>query len=648
MLHKTYNISLLLFFATLLFNFNRLPAQDLEIWQLQGATSVSPYAGQQVKTTAGVVTAVGSGFLFLQSPEAQSDQDPATSDGILVVSTQAGNRKVGDLVHVQGTVYESNGQTQIGQGSVIFTLIRSEEPLPPPVRLNAGFPSGKAGTVRELEAVEGMRIQLEGIASGPSDFESFLPVVAREERSFREAGIEYPGLEGLPVWDGNPEVLWMLPNGLGQADNRFIAATTPVSATGPLVQLGDRYVLYPQTYTLGAAPEPRAVRSAATGEITVASLNVRRLESTNENLDRNSRKIARYIVEMLQNPDLIALQEVGSAVILSDLAFFIRQQSGGAEYRPFFLAGNDDIHLAFLAREEVFQDMDVKQLGKLETLPGAGALFDRPPLLFTARLNTEAGQELSVLNLHLRSLLGIEGGSSGFVREKRYAQSLAVARMVQDLQNTNLVVVGDYNAYAFSDGYVDVVNQITGQSSLGAQYAVQNIVEPPLRNLVNELPAAEQYSYVYLGNAQTLDHALVNQLKDLEVIEMQYARGNADFPDAFAPNEQLIQRAGDHDGFVVYLAPDQPAAVNNGLLDNWIRWYPNPVKSGGILYFSGPSDLTGNYRIADRHGRILYRGKVEKRQEILLPAQLPSGVYHLQFQMDGSLLNHKIVILSRD
>ncbi|MEZ4992216.1 MAG: T9SS type A sorting domain-containing protein [Saprospiraceae bacterium] len=648
MLNKTYNISFLLFYITLLFNFNPAIAQDLEIWQIQGNTLTSPYAGQQVKTTAGIVTAVGNGFFFLQSPEAQSDQDPTTSDGIKIVSTQAGNRKKGDLLQVQGTVYETDGQTQIGQGNVSITLIRSGETLPPVVLLHPTFPSGAAGTGRELEAVEGMRIRFEGISTGPSDYDSMLPVVARQERSFREAGITYPGLPELPVWDGNPEVFWMLPNGLGQADNRFIAANTPVSASGVLVQQDDRYVLYPENYELETGPEPRAVRLPDENEITVASLNVRRLESTDDNLDRKSKKIARYIVEMLHNPDLIALQEVGSAAILSNLVFFIRQQSGGADYSPFLLTGNDDINVAFLAKKEVFQNIVITQLGKLETLPGGGIVFDRPPLLFRAKLAIDSEPEMAVLNLHLRSLLGIEGNNASFVREKRYAQSLAVARMVQDLQSTNLIVVGDYNAYPFSDGYVDVVNQISGQSSLGAQYPVQMIVDPPLRNLVRELNAPEQYSYVYQGNAQVIDHALVNEMIDLEVKGMAYARGNSDFPDAYAPNEQLVQRASDHDGFVVYLASAQPSALDNDLLERVFSLYPNPVRSGEKLHFTGLSDFSGSFRLTGSNGLFVYWGKANTASEIDLPDDLPPGVYCLQLQTNGLLLNRKIVILSKE
>lgn len=647
MLNKINNISLLLLFAIFSTHFSPLIGQELEIWQIQGTSSASPYVGQEVTTTPNVVTVVGSGFFFLQSPQDQSDQDSATSDGILVVSTQASNRRVGDLIQVQGTVYETDGQTHIGQGTIEFTFLGNDNPLPPTVVLNADFPSGAAGSPRELEAIEGMRVQFDGIAVGPSDFESMLPVVARSERSFREPGIAYPGLSDLPVWDGNPEVFWLLPNALGQGDNRFIAATTPITATGPMLQQGDRYVLYPESYKLDDPPSPRAVRPAANNEITVASFNVRRLESTDDNLDRKNRKLARYIVDMLRNPDLIALQEVGSAAILSNLSFFIRQQAGGADYAPFFLAGNGDIHVAFLAKKDVFRDITLTQLGKLETLPGGGIVFDRPPLLFQARLQAGSEPELAVLNLHLRSLLGIEGSNAVFVREKRYAQSLAVARMVQDLQHTNLVVVGDYNAYAFSDGYVDVVNQISGQSSLGAQYPVQALIDPPLRNLVDELPAEEQYSYVYLGNAQALDHALVNDMDALNPAEMAYARANADFPDAYAPNDQLVQRASDHDGFVVYLAYAQPSALKNNLLSEGMQWYPNPIRSGEKLYFNSLKDLSGNCILTSQEGRVVWRGKLDQRQYITMPQKVAPGLYHLQLQTDAKVINRKIVILSK-
>lgn len=618
----------------------------LEIWQIQGNTNVSTYQGQSVKTTANIITAVGDGFFFLQCPDNRSDQDPGTSDGIYVADNKAANRKVGDRVQVQGTVFELNNRTQIGQGSVQVTLVSSSEELPKAIALGPEYPMGTPSSLNELEAVEGMLVQFEGITAGPADWRSMVPVVAGPNRPFREPGIHYPGLPSLPVWDGNPEIFWLLPNALTAPNNRFIAAQTFISATGPLFQSAREYILFPETYSLGVSPSPRSVRKAKDQELTIGCLNLRRLQTLEDNFDQKAKKIAKYILEMLAAPDLIAIQEVGSAEALSVLRFFLLQIDPSLKYTPFFLAGNDDIHLAFLAREDKFTQMTVEQLGKQESMPGGGNLFGRPPLLFTAVLNHSPQTSISVLNIHLRSLLGIEGTNERFVREKRYRQSIAVAEMVQEKRIDNLLLVGDFNAFPFSDGYVDVLNQISGHPSLGAQYPVQPLVNPPLQRPEAALPPGERYSYVFEGSAQLLDHALAGKLEGLELIEMSFARANADYPDAYAPNEQLVQRASDHDGFVIYLQPETATAIQPKPVGAPLNVYPNPVKSGQTLHISVPAHYQGDLQVIASNGRLVTNLPKQKGNRIVRTTISEPGFYYLKVVNEDTLPSIPIVVLS--
>ena len=87
------------------------------------------------------------------------------------------------------------------------------------------------------------------------------------------------------------------------------------------------------------------------------------------------------------------------------------------------------------------------------------------------------------------------------------------------------------------------------------------LVDPPLVNLIDRVPEAQRYSYVFEFNAQVLDHALVNQGMVGSVVGITYARGNADARrrvEEDNPDSALF--ASDHDGFVVYLsAPGRPA-----------------------------------------------------------------------------------------
>lgn len=639
------NIFLFIFLFTITSYLSFAQTGPLEIWQIQGNTTVSPYAGQQVITAPAVITAIGSNFFFLQSPDEQADQDPLTSNGIYVASNQAGNRKVGDLIQVSGTVFEIDKRTQIGQGSVQINFLNADAPLPSPVVLDQTFPSGDPQSIPELEAVEGMRITFTGIASGPSDYRAMVPVVARVQRPFREPGIEYPGKLSLPVWDGNPEIFWMLPNALGAPANRFIVAGTPIQASGTMLQAEEEYLFFPESYSLGATPAPQAVRRPEPNEITIANLNVRRFEEENEDFDQKARKIALYIQEMLQGPDLLALQEVGSASTLSTLRFFLQQRNQDLEYTPFFLAGNDDIHVAYLAKNSRFTDPEIEQLGKLQTMPGGSILFDRPPLLFSAELAEYPGVTIKVINVHLRSLLGIEGNNESFVREKRYRQAVALAEIAQDLREENLLILGDFNAYPFTDGYVDVFNQVTGGSSLGAQYPVEPIVAPPLQNLGQLLPAAERYSYVFNGSAQQIDHAIAGALTGIKVTGMQFARANADYPDAYAPNDQIVQRSSDHDGFVIYLQPDQPSAVKDARFKDQLTVYPNPASTGKSIFLELPSDVRAHIKISSINGQTIQETLKQKGDDRVIITIEQPGHYYLFIRTAEWFRSENIVVL---
>ena len=118
---------------------------------------------------------------------------------------------------------------------------------------------------------------------------------------------------------------------------------------------------------------------------------------------------------------------------------------------------------------------------------------------------------------HLRSLNGNDDPADGRVRYKRAEQALELANYVNGLQVANpsekIVLVGDFNAFPFNDGYVDSMGIITGNAAPEEQvieYRASPVATPLV--LGDELTAdpAQRYSYVFAGNAQTLDHAVVN------------------------------------------------------------------------------------------------------------------------------------------
>jgi hypothetical protein len=160
----------------------------------------------------------------------------------------------------------------------------------------------------------------------------------------------------------------------------------------------------------------------------------------------------------------------------------------------------------------------------------------------------------------LRSLDSIDDPVDGArVRAKREAEAEFLANLIQTRQTadpTELIIsVGDYNAFEVSDGYVDIMGAIKGTPAPANQVVLSSpsLVNPVLTDLLGMLPAAQQYSYVFDGNAQTLDHELVTQNLVKRVNRLAYARNDADFPDTFRNDPTRPERISDHDLAVAYL-----------------------------------------------------------------------------------------------
>jgi hypothetical protein len=245
--------------------------------------------------------------------------------------------------------------------------------------------------------------------------------------------------------------------------------------------------------------------------------------------------------------------------------------------------GNDvgGIDVGFLVRSDVTIN-STTQIGKATTstwCSGASPclLNDRPPLLLDA--TTSGGYHFAVLVIHNRSLSSIDDPTDGNrVRHKRLEQSQYVGEIVQKWQTGNtgpmsdgttitnanatvpLVVVGDFNAYEFTDGYVDVTGQIKG-SIVPADNMVSAppITSPSLCEAGLTADPATRYSFMFDGYVQDLDHSLFTRRAWMDFLSVGYAHGNADTseagPEVTDPN--TAARSADHDGQVVRLVTDR-------------------------------------------------------------------------------------------
>ena len=575
------------------------PPSVLEIFEIQGSGAASPVAGNVVTTLENVVTALASNGFFMQTPANRSDSDINTSDGIFVFTGGSPAVAVGDNVDVTAEVNEFFGFTELTSATV---AVSGSAALPPPVLFDGIVPSPAPtapSCAIEFECYEGMLIEIpDGTVSGPnqrfsSDTIAEVHITAAPMRTFREPGIEFPGIFGLPEWDANPEVFELDPNRLG-LPNQIIPAGSAFSATGILGFEFGGYELWPSNLSVAPAPLPVAVRPRNPGELTVATLNLFRLfddlndppdgdrdddvRSTSE-YQRRLAKFSAYIRQVMDAPDILAVQEVESLKVLEDLAGQMESDDLSVVYSAFLVEGNDvgSIDVGFLTRDHIQVDA-ITQLGKDETFVNPitlnnDLLHDRPPLLLEGTSQLEFGSfPIAVMTVHNRSLGGIEGSQGLRVRQKRFEQAVSIAEKIQNLQSTDpdirLMVLGDFNAFEFSDGYVDAIGIIRGDFAAAdnlvcSSNSCVDLVEPDLTNQVTKLWSEERYSFIFRGNAQALDHALTSTGIEVEISGAQFGRGNADaaldlINDAVNPGNVPL-RASDHDGLVVYVLKDADA-----------------------------------------------------------------------------------------
>ncbi|HEX5760910.1 MAG TPA: lamin tail domain-containing protein [Thermoanaerobaculia bacterium] len=570
------------------------PPVEKEIWEIQGNGLASPFAGQEVLTRNNVVTAVFANEFFMQDPT--PDADPETSNGIHVFTGSAPTVAVGDLVDVQGNVAEFFNMTEFGGGAAVVE-ISSGNPLPAPVLFSPTVPSpNQPQPATEMERFEGMLVRVEnGTVSGPTNQFNEASVVASAQRPFREPGILFPGEPGLPVWDGNPEIFEIDTDFFG--DLQMPAGAIVVAAEGPLAFAFSDYQIWPTELTVVGTITPAPVRTREAGELTVGSQNLFRLfdtvndpscgdvVSTPAAFANRLAKLSLQIRDVLGSPDVLAVSEVENLGTLQALAAKLNADDPTLNYTAYLEEGDDVgcIDVGFLVRDTVEVD-SITQFGKGDTFEFNNTTFllnDRPPLVLEGSYTANgAAFPLTVIAVHQRSLGGIEDPGDGpRVREKRHQQALRLSQFIQGLQTATpglrLIAIGDFNAFEFTDGYVDVMGQVTGNPDpAGALIPATDEVNPDLNQTFSE-PPDQRYSFVFDGSAQALDHGVTSQGLDTFMRGAEHSRGNADAPFSFDDDPTTPLRSADHDGLVLFVMSDFDADGDPDDADN-CPTTPNP------------------------------------------------------------------------
>jgi predicted extracellular nuclease len=577
--------------------------------EIQGVSATSDFAGSAERVTVeGVVTGRTSNGVFLQTEAGREDGLAQTSEGLFVFTgseAPPADVVVGALVRATGAVVEFSGDgsgqtlTELS-GAPSFSIIGTGA-MPGPVTLTSAHlsPSGGFG---QLEHLESMLVYAPSLTtvSGTSGFFAnatggeatgvvtsngvFYAVLGDTPRPIREAGLDLPIAATfadqcaagtacqIPVFDSNPERLRIDSDRLGGAALDVTSGVVLSDVLG-IVDTGFlTWSLLPVPNGLGsvganAGPLPVALPSPA--QFTVASFNMQRFFDTlNDpgsdvpldpaNYANRLGKASLVIRTMLNMPDVLAVQEVEKLTVLQALAARINADAGLAdEYTAYLEEGNDPggIDVGFLVRSRV-RVSSVQQVGADATFedPVDGSidlLNDRPPLLLQATVRAPASRldaDIIVVVNHLRSLDDVE--SNARVRVKRQKQAEFLAVMLDDLQEQGAVIsLGDYNAFEVNDGLVDVLGTVAGHPAADDRVVVSSpdLVDPDF-----VIGAPGVYSYVFEGNAQTLDHILMSADAAELFAGVQHARINADFPEVYRQDPSRVERLSDHDPAVAF------------------------------------------------------------------------------------------------
>ena len=284
-------------------------------------------------------------------------------------------------------------------------------------------------------------------------------------------------------------------------------------------------------------------------------------------------------------PDVIAVVEAENLNVLKQLAEKVNSEATAAgkpnpKYEAYLFEGNDGrgIDCGFLIKSSRVTVIAAKQFGKDDkyanpVTKNEDNLNDRTPIMVELQIadtKTKQPFAFTVVANHLKSYRGIDDVKDGpNVRMKKRLQAEFLAKWVNERHKANpnerILLVGDFNAFQFSDGVVDVIGTIKGTPAPkdSVLLASEDLVNPDLYDLVDMIKADQQYSYSFDGNAQVLDHFIATAAFKKQLVGFGYLRVNADFPAVYRADGNRVERFSDHDVAIGYFTFDEPAKVKS-------------------------------------------------------------------------------------
>lgn len=276
----------------------------------------------------------------------------------------------------------------------------------------------------------------------------------------------------------------------------------------------------PMAPTSGAPSGAAATGDGGQGRIRVAQMNLWNLfdtvndpksdddetTPTPEQYQIKLQKIATAI-SSLDLPDVISVNEVENATVLSDLV--ARPELAKAGYKHVIKSTNDQrgISVGVLYRSDRLEPKKVETPNPEFSFPDAGRgqinpklLYARAPLVVDFQLRgaaqaAEGSQLLTIAVNHFKSKLGGQGPEARRQMQGQYLGEWLDARAAVRPGGAT-IVVGDLNANHGEGAYERLANRADG---------TKRFHDAPL-----SIPEADRYTYIYRGNKDLLDHLMVS------------------------------------------------------------------------------------------------------------------------------------------
>ncbi len=552
----------------------------VSIGSVQGAGDASPIVATQVTVRGTVVGDLQAGLSGFHVQDA-GDDDPATSDGVLVYAPTGPEVALGDIVTVTGTVAEFRGAdsdpaTATQLVGPAYTTCATGQPLPDAARLP--LPS----TTAQREALEGMLV-------APAADLTVTEVFALS--TFGEVLLSSGGRLLSPTEAAEPGA----PAQAVAADNTLRSITLddavsanlatsrqapPYLAAGDPVRVGDTAVLEPVVLGYGfgeyrlqpadgtaagqqfTPTNPRAPAPAEVGgDLRIADYNVLNYFVTFDGQSRGATNAADLAEQQAKivagiralDADVITLHEIENSAVTTpgddyravQTLLTALETSDGHDWE--FVRAHEDTDVitnAIVYRTDVLTPVGGPRV------PTDLSAFDnaRSPIAQTFDAD---GERFTIVANHLKSKgsgsgpgNADTGDGQGASNADRVEQATALVAFAAELVTTtgdpDVLLTGDFNSYRYEDP-IDVVT--------GAGFTDMGPVLAP-----------DQYSYVFDGGSGSLDHVLaspsmVGQLTGLTVWETNAVESSAYQYDGYQPLFAADPyRASDHNPTVLGLA----------------------------------------------------------------------------------------------